>query len=244
MNTFFDFFGQHSKLRFKQIVLFLSAILFTSIALAFQSHIEPAEGNARPSLIYKPMSNNRPPKYPMRVGVFPIQDGRLGLFHAGRDDFYQEPVIEGLSRMLAFELSYSRLFGDVKVIQQAFPEKPSLQQIAALGRDHQVDLIFVADVTVFNFVRTILNMRAKAIGPPAADFENAIKFSMIGQLIDPGTGLILFAEKVDREYSELGEDGTLSSSQLASLTEKTLREGFADLKTLLNQTGATLKVAR
>ena len=64
---------------------------------------------------------------------------------------------------------------------------------------------------------------------------------MIVQVIDVKTGLVLFAEEIARQSSDLAELGKLDTSQLRNITIKALKQTFTDIKTLIERTGATLR---
>ena len=116
----------------------------------------------------------------------------------------------------------------------------SLNDINEFGQKYGVDLILVSHLTSFNFNREPTgelqgSVRAKA------DYVNTVRISMIVQVIDVKTGLVLFAEEIARQSSDLAELGKLDTSQLRNITIKALKQTFTDIKTLIERTGATLR---
>ena len=206
----------------------------------FTQDIEPADEAKRPSLMYQPTFERRAPKYQENIGILPIVDARTALFYGSYDNFFKDPIIKSLQRLLSIELNYSNLFGGSVSIKENLNSRLSLNDINEFGQKYGVDLILVSHLTSFNFNREPTgemqgSVRAKA------DYVNTVRISMIVQVIDVKTGLVLFAEEIARQSSDLAELGKLDTSQLRNITIKALKQTFTDLKTLIERTGATLR---
>ena len=226
-------------------ILKLTRLLVITFFLAqaeylFTQDIEPEDEAKRPSIMYQPTFERRAPKYPTNIGILPIIDARTSLFYGSYDNFFKDPIIKSLERLLSIELNYSNLFGGSVSIKENVNSRLSIKDINEFGQKYGVDLIFVSHLTSFNFNREPTgelqgSVRAKA------DYVNTVRISMIVQVIDVKTGLVLFAEEIARQSSDLAELGKLDTGQLRKLTVDGLKQTFRDMKILIERTGATLR---
>ena len=72
-------------------------------------------------------------------------------------------------------------------------------------------------------------------------FANSIRVSFISQLIDVETGLILFAEEINRESIESASSRDLEPDLIEKMTKDVLKQSFSDLKLLIQENGLTMK---
>ena len=96
--------------------LFLGTIFIAFFSMPMLIHaneIEPAKKSKRPSFVYKPALVRRAPKYEQKLGILPIIDSRASMFYGEEYDFYKDPIIVGLNRIINLELRYSGLFAEV-----------------------------------------------------------------------------------------------------------------------------------
>jgi hypothetical protein len=192
----------------------------------------PKKRSKRPSLSYQPSPNFGQPKYPLRLGVLPLRDQRSGKFYGGTDAFFAEPVMAALDQTAFYEFKSSNLFQSVISIPEKAGTDLSRRRLADLALRHDVDLIFVGDVLVFNMLRE--KMRASKKG---ADFNIKVRFGMVGQLIDPRTGAVVWAEQVEREFSDLNSSGKVRASDYGGSAARAVKAGFSDIRKLITATG-------
>ena len=72
-------------------------------------------------------------------------------------------------------------------------------------------------------------------------FANSIRVSFISQLIDIDTGLILFAEEINRESIESASSRDLEPDLIEKMTKDVLKQSFSDLKILIQENGLRMK---
>lgn len=197
----------------------------------------PRKRSARPSLSYRPDSSYGQPKYALRLGVMPLRDQRQARFYGGTDEFFAEPVMDVLQDTAYYELKSSSLFSGVVSLPPEDHSALSRERLAKMARQHGVDLIFVGDLLSFNMLRE--KMRASKKG---ADFNIKVRFGMFGQLIDARTGAVLWAEQVEREFSDLNTSGKVTGKDYGANATRALKAGFNDIKQFIRATG--LEVSR
>ena len=73
-------------------------------------------------------------------------------------------------------------------------------------------------------------------------FINSIRVSFISQLIDVETGLILFAEEINRESIESASSRDIDPDLIEKMTKDVLKQSFSDLKLLIQENGLTMKL--
>lgn len=220
--------------------LLVISYFFIQTDYLYAQEIKPVDKAKRPSIMYQPTLERRAPKYTSKLGILPVIDARTELFYGPYDNFFKDSIIESLERMLSIELNYSNLFGGSVNIKENLNSKLSLNEISEVGQKYNVDLILLSHLTSFNFNREPTGemqgtLRAKA------DYVNTVKVSMIVQVIDVDTGLVLFGEEITRESSGLAEYGKLDPGQLRNITVEALKNTFQDMKLLIDRTGATLR---
>ncbi len=225
----------------KKPTFFLISIFFFSICVQSQS-IEPASKAKRPSFMYKPDLVRRSAKYEQKLGILPVIDSRISMFYGEEDDFYRDPIITGLNRIFNLELRYSGLFSEITSIKKGSSESPDIKEIQSIGKLNGANLVLITHLTEFNFSRTPVDIYAKGLGARIeADFANSLKVSFISQLIDIDTGLILFAEEINRESIEYARSRSFKSDLLEKMTKDVLKQSFSDLKILIQENGLRIK---
>lgn len=191
----------------------------------------PKEKN-RPSLSYRPKSDRGALKYNARVGILTLRDARVMKFFGGTDEFFIESAPEAIGDILYFEMKSSRLFKTTKRINLTPGTELSKAQLASIAKQNDVDLIFVADLQAFNMLREKMVMEKKGV-----DYKIMVRFGLFGQLIDPATGKILWAEQVAREFSGLNSTGKINPYDYSGNAMQAIQAGFADVKQYIRTTG-------
>ena len=219
----------------KKPTFFLISIFFFSICVQSQS-FEPASKAKRPSFMYKPELVRRSAKYEQKLGILPVIDSRISMFYGEEDDFYKDPIIEGLNRVFNLELRYSGLFSEIASIKKGSSESPDIKEVQSIGNLNGVNLLLITHLTEFNFSRTPVDFYAKGLGARKETvFANSIRVSFISQLIDIDTGLILFAEEINRESIESASSRDLEPDLIEKMTKDVLKQSFSDLKILIQE---------
>ncbi len=225
--------------------LFLGTIFIAFFSMPMLIHaneIEPAKKSKRPSFMYKPDLVRRSAKYEQKLGILPVIDSRISMFYGEEDDFYKDPIIEGLNRIFNLELRYSGLFSEITSIKKGSSESPDIKEIQSIGKLNDANLLLITHLTEFNFSRTPVDFYAKGLGArKEADFANSIRVSFISQLIDIDTGLILFAEEINRESIEYARSRSFESDLIEKMTKDVLKQSFSDLKVLIQENGLRIK---
>lgn len=194
--------------------------------------IKVPKAKKRPSLSYRPQSQRGALKYNARVGVLTLRDTRVMKFYGGTDEFFAESVPQALGDILYFEMKASRLFKSTKRINVMPGTELSKTQLASIAKQNNVDLVFVADLQAFNMLREKMVMHKKGV-----DYNIIIRFGLFGQLIDPASGNILWAEQVAREFSGLNSTGKIKPYDYSGNAMKAIQVGFGDLKQYIRTTG-------
>ena len=225
----------------KKPTFFLISIFFFSICVQSQS-FEPASKAKRPSFMYKPELVRRSAKYEQKIGILPVIDSRISMFYGEEDDFYKDPIIEGLNRVFNLELRYSGLFTETASIKKGSSESPDIKEVQSIGNLNGVNLLLITHLTEFNFSRTPVDYYLIGLGARSETvFINSIRVSFISQLIDVETGLILFAEEINRESIESASSRDLEPDLIEKMTKDVLKQSFSDLKILIQENGLRMK---
>ena len=183
------------------------------------------------------------PKYNMTLGVMVMRDERATAFYADSDDFFRQPVPTGLSRSLYFSLSRSGLFSNVEFINEVPPSKMNVAQLREIGEHHDVDMLLVADLNMFNLVRRSLVEDLTIFGGPSTaretqeDFQTTLTLDYIGQILHVPDGAIVWGEQVRNFETVYALEGTLQAQEFNQLTEKVLTDSFSQLANFVNATG-------
>ena len=225
--------------------LFLGTIFiafFNMPMLIHGNEIEPAKKSKRPSFVYKPDLVRRSAKYEQKLGILPVIDSRISMFYGEEDDFYKDPIIEGLNRVFNLELRYSGLFTETASIKKGSSESPDIKKVQSIGNLNGVNLLLITHLTEFNFSRTPVDYYLIGLGARSETvFANSIRVSFISQLIDVETGLILFAEEIKRESIESASSRDLEPDLIEKMTKDVLKQSFSDLKVLIQENGLRIK---
>lgn len=230
-----DFSGPFKLATMLLVAFGLLSVQIASAPAAFADDVKkikvPKE-KKRPSLSYRPKSDRGALKYNARVGVLTLRDTRVMKFFGGTDEFFIESAPQALGDILYFELKSSRLFSSTKRINLTPGTELSREQLASIAQQNEVDLIFVADLQAFNMLREKMVMHKKGV-----DYKIMVRFGMFGQLIDPATGKILWAEQVAREFSGLNSTGKIKPFDYSGNAMQAIQAGFADMKQYIRTTG-------
>jgi len=194
--------------------------------------IKVPKAKRRPSLSYRPKSDRGALKYNARVGVLTLRDARVMKFFGGTDEFFAESAPQALGDILYFEMKSSRLFKSTKRINFTPGTELSKAELASIAKKNNVDLIFVADLQAFNMLREKMVMHKKGV-----DYKIIVRFGLFGQLIDPATGKVLWAEQVAREFSGLNSTGKIKPYDYSGNAMQAIQAGFADVKQYIRTTG-------
>ena len=192
--------------------------------------------------MYKPELARRSAKYEQKLGILPVIVSRISMFYGEEDGFYKDPIIEGLNRIFNLELRYSGLFSEIASIKKGSSESPDIKEVQSIGNLNGVNLLLITHLTEFNFSRTTVDYYLIGLGARSETvFANSIRVSFISQLIDVETGLILFAEEINRESIESASSRNLESDLIEKMTKDVLKQSFSDLKILIQENGLKIK---
>lgn len=198
--------------------------------------IKVPKAKKRPSLSYRPNSVRGALKYDASVGILTLRDARVMKFFGGTDDFFAEPAPQAIGDILYFEMKSSRLFKSTKRINFTPGAELSKAQLAQIAKQNNVDLLFVADLQAFNMLREKMVMEKKGV-----DYKIIVRFGLFGQLIDPTSGKILWAEQVSREFSGLNSTGKIKPFDYSGNALQAIQAGFDDVKQYIRATGMELQ---
>ena len=198
--------------------------------------VKPPKAKHRPNLSYRPNVSRLPTKYQGSLGVLTMRDKRSMLFYGGQDSYFSEPVLETLSNSLFLELKAGRAFERVKKISEQQPVDISRKAIAELALKHEVDYIFIVDLTRFNMLREKMVKRKKGL-----DFKIKVRFGVVGQLIDARSGAVLWAENIEREDGQLNVDKRVSAEDYGPSAVGAVQNGFDDMKSSIRDLGIMVK---
>lgn len=198
--------------------------------------IKAPKESKRPSLSYRPKASRGTVKYNARVGILTLRDTRTMKFFGGTDDFFKESAPQALGDILYFELKSSRLFKSTKRINATPGTKLSKESLASIAKKNGVDLLFVADLQAFNMLREKMVMHKKGV-----DYKIMVRFGLFGQLIDPRSGKILWAEQVEREFSGLNSTGKIKPYDYSGNALQAIQAGFSDVKQYIRATGQEMR---
>ena len=222
-------------------------LLFVSfVALLFLGCGKPAvpvakkDVTKRPSMIYQPNRYAKlNMKYPLNVGVLQFTDARVRPFY-GKQNFFQQEDMNGLTQMTYLELKNSNLFGHVKLINEKPPFELNQDFFYKIMDKYGVDVIFIGDVTSFALTRKWTSAGGTTHGTAA--FETAVDLGLIGQLIYLDGGVPIWNGKVSRKNKLLVKQGKVSSTQLTSLVHETQQQMFSDLMKHIDKNGKRMMV--
>lgn len=198
--------------------------------------VKPPKAKHRPNLSYRPNVSRLSTKYQGSLGVLTMRDKRSMLFYGGQDSYFSEPVLETLSNSLFLELKAGRAFERVKKISEQQPVDISRKAMAELALKHEVDYIFIADLTRFNMLREKMVKRKKGL-----DFKIKVRFGVVGQLIDARSGAVLWAENIEREDGQLNVDKRVSAEDYGPSAVAATQNGFDDMKGSIRDLGIKVK---
>jgi len=198
--------------------------------------IKIPKAKKRPSLSYRPQSSRGSLKYNASVGILTLRDARVMKFFGGTDEFFTESAPQAIGDILYFELKSSRLFKSTKRINFTPGSELSKAQLAQIAKQNNVDLLFVADLQAFNMLRDKMVMEKKGV-----DYKIIVRFGLFGQLIDPASGKILWAEQVSREFSGLNSTGKIKPFDYSGNALQAIQAGFDDVKQYIRATGMELR---
>lgn len=187
--------------------------------------IKAPKANLRPSLSYRPELVSETVKYAERIGILTMRDQRVMRFYAGSDGFFVEPVKTAINEALFYEFKTGQLFTKVVNIRVEPGKQPGPAELAELAEQYNVDLLFMADINVFNMVREKV-VKTKVGG----EFQIKVRFTFFGQLIEPKSGSILWADQISSEFSTLNTSGMVSGKDYGPSSVRAIQAVMADLK--------------
>lgn len=187
--------------------------------------IKAPKTNQRPSLSYQPELASEPVKYAERIGILTMRDQRVMKFYAGSDSFFVEPVTAAINEALFYEFKTGRLFTKVVNIRVDPGKQLDPADLAALAEQYDVDLLFMADIDVFNLIREKV-VKTKVGG----EFQIKVQFGFFGQLVEPKSGSILWADRINSEFSTLNTSGVVGPGDYGPSSLRAIQAVMADLK--------------
>ena len=190
--------------------------------------VKAPKANQRPSLSYRPESVTEAVKYAERIGILTMRDQRVMKFYGGSDAFFVESVTTAINEALFYEFKTGRLFTKVVNIRVDPGKRLSPAELAALAEQHDVDLLFQADIDVFNM------LREKVVkSNEGGEFQIKVRFGFFGQLIEPKSGSILWADQINHEFSTLNTSGVVESKDYGPSSVRAIQAVLADLKNFI-----------
>jgi hypothetical protein len=187
--------------------------------------VKAPKANRRPSLSYKPEVVSGNVKYAERIGILTLRDQRVMKFYGGSDAFFVETIASAINEALFYEFKTGQLFTKVVNIRVKPGEQLGPEQLAALAEQYDVDLLFRADIDVFNMLREKV-VKTKEGG----EFQIKVRFGFFGQLIEPKSGSILWADRIDHEFSTLNTSGVVAGKDYGPSSVRAIQAVMADLK--------------
>lgn len=187
--------------------------------------VKAPKANQRPSLSYRPGSVSETVKYAERIGILTLRDQRVMKFYGGSDGFFVEPVTRAINEALFYEFKTGQLFTKVVNIRVDPGKQLGPAELAQLAEQYDVDLLFRADIDVFNMLRE----KVVKTGDDGA-FQIKVRFGFFGQLIEPKSGTILWADQISHEFSTLNTSGIVESKDYGPSSVRAIQAVMADLK--------------
>jgi hypothetical protein len=233
---------------FKSVcLLIMCCVYFTSAIPGFAptqaqarasevKRIKPPKSKRLPDLSYRPTVAHENFKYPGRVGVFTMRDKRMMKFYDGEDRYFSESIIPSLSNTLYLELKAGRSFRAIKKINARPGPSITRKEIMALGVEHQIDYVFISDLTAFNLLREKMVKSKRGM-----DFKINVRFALMGQLVDTQTGAVLWAEPIIREQGRLNSDKIVTEEDYGPSAAAVLQAGFNDMKQSIRLIGLEMR---
>ncbi|PHS23456.1 MAG: hypothetical protein COA84_11015 [Robiginitomaculum sp.] len=160
--------------------------------------IKAPKKRKRPSLSFRPDVSRQAPKYHGKVGVLQLRDRRGFKFYGGSDEFFAEPTLEALNRALYLGTKSGRAFTQVVQVPVQPGTRITRDELKQIAQQYGLDYILMSDLTTFTLLREKMAAKKKGF-----DFAVKVRFGLFGQLIDPKSGAILWAEPVVREMGQL-----------------------------------------
>lgn len=152
--------------------------------------VKAPKAKQRPSLSYQPAPTSETTKFAERIGILTVRDQRVMKFYGGSDGFFVEEVQTAINEALFYEFKSGKLFTKVVNIRIDADKQYTPEELAALAEQNNVDLLFKADIDVFNMLRDKV-VKSNEGG----EFQVKVRFSLFGQLIEPKSGSILWATR-------------------------------------------------
>ncbi len=187
--------------------------------------VRAPKANQRPSLSYKPEVAAETVKYAERIGILTIRDQRVMKFYGGSDDFFVESIATAINEALFYEFKTGQLFTKVVNIRIDPGKRLSPEELAALAEQYDVDLLLKADIDVFNMLREKV-VKTKEGG----EFQIKVRFGFFGQLIEPKSASILWADRINHEFSTLNTSGVVGAKDYGASSVRAIQAVMADLK--------------
>lgn len=220
-------------------VLFAAAFMCTASIFAAELALDGGEAqaqvkaksvkapkpNQRPSLSYRPAPTSETVKFAERIGILTVRDQRVMKFYGGSDAFFVEQVRTAINEALFYEFKSGKLFTKVVNIRIDPTKQFTPEELAALAEQHDVDLLFKADIDVFNMLRDKV-VKSKEGG----EFQVKVRFGLFGQLIEPKSGSILWADQISHEFSILNTSGVVGPKDYGPSSVRAIQAVLADLK--------------
>lgn len=199
---------------------------------------KPATAASRPTLMYQPgLQMSAQPKYPLKLGVMDVLDKRIVPFWYDADDFFSEPVSQGLSVNIYRDIRSSGIFSDVVRIEDTPPQMFSAKSMLDLKRQYGVDMILVTHLNAFHMSRDKtgdIRQNTYVVKP---------HIGLVSQLIFLDNGIVVWADKVDRTQEKLTGQGVLSDGQMGQIARQIVQDAVGDMKLLILQTGKVMRRA-
>ncbi len=190
----------------------------------------------RPSLSFRPEVSRQAPKYNGKVGVLQFRDRRGFKFYGGSDDFFAEPTVEALNSALFIGTKSGRAFTQVVKVPVQPSVRLSRQELKGIASQYGLDYILLSDLTTFTLLREKMATRKKGY-----DFSVKVRFGLFGQLIDPKSGAILWAEPVVREMGQLNIKRKTKAEDYGDSAVAAVKAVMADMSISIHTIGLEVR---
>ncbi len=198
--------------------------------------IKAPKAKNRPSLSFRPQNSRKSPKYNGKVGVLQFRDRRGFKFYGGSDEFFAEPTMTALNNALYLGTKSGRAFTQVVQVPITPGDRLNRDELKAIAQQYGLDYILLSDLTIFTILREKMAARKKGM-----DFTVKVRFGLFGQLIDPQSGAILWAEPVIREMGQLNAKKKVKADAYGYSANAAVKAGLADMAISIHAIGLEVR---
>ncbi len=198
--------------------------------------IKAPRSRKRPSLSFRPETSRQSPKYNGKVGVLQFRDRRGFKFYGGSDEFFAEPTLDALNTALFLGTKSGRAFTQVVQVPLQPAARLSRQELKDIAQQYGLDYILLSDLTTFTLLREKMAVKKKGY-----DFTVKVRFGLFGQLIEPKSGAVLWAEPVVREMGQLNIKRKTKAEDYGQSSVDAVRAVMSDMAVSIHAIGLEVR---